>query len=95
MGAAGVFYVQYFQYIDPGIAYGPAYSVQALVAAVIGGTATVFGPLLGALTLQILGELTRNLMGGAPGVSLVIYGVLLVVMVMFLPRGVACALKRR
>jgi branched-chain amino acid transport system permease protein len=95
MGAAGAFYVQYFQYIDPGIAYGPGYSVQALVAAVIGGTATVFGPLLGALTLQLLGELTRNLMGGAPGVSLVIYGVLLVVMVMFLPRGVASALKRR
>jgi branched-chain amino acid transport system permease protein len=95
MGVSGVFYVQYFQYIDPNIAYGPAYSVQALVAAVIGGTATVFGPLLGALALQILGELTRNLMGGAPGISLVIYGALLVIMVIFLPRGVASALKRR
>jgi branched-chain amino acid transport system permease protein len=95
MGVAGVFYVQYFQYIDPGIAYGTAFSVQALVAAVIGGTATVFGPLLGALALQILGELTRNLMGGAPGVSLVIYGALLVLMVMFFPRGVAGVLKKR
>jgi branched-chain amino acid transport system permease protein len=89
MAAAGVFYTQYLHYLDPHIAYGPAFSVAALVGAVIGGTATVFGPLLGALALQLLNELTRNALGDAPGVSLVIYGALLIAMVMFLPDGLA------
>ncbi|WP_354684075.1 branched-chain amino acid ABC transporter permease [Cupriavidus necator] len=89
MAAAGVFYTQYLQYLDPHIAYGPAFSVAALVGAVIGGTATVFGPLLGALALQLLNELTRHALGDVPGVSLVIYGALLVLMVMFLPQGLA------
>ena len=88
MGAAGAFYVQVFQYIDPGIAFGPAVSVEALVAAIVGGIGTLWGPLLGAVVLHLLAEFTRNLFGQLPGVSLVIYGVVLVVIVMFLPRGI-------
>ena len=89
MGAGGAFYVQVFQYIDPGIAYGPATSVEALVAAIVGGMGTVWGPVLGALALHVLADLTRNLFGQLPGINLVIYGVVLVLIVMFLPRGVA------
>jgi branched-chain amino acid transport system permease protein len=89
MAAGGFFYVQYFHYIDPHIAYGPAVSVEALLGPIVGGLGTVFGPLLGAAVLQALGELTRNLAGDVPGVSLVVYGVALVGMVMFLPRGIA------
>jgi len=89
MSAGGVFYVQYFHYIDPHIAYGPAVSVEALLAPIVGGLGTAFGPLLGAVVLQALGEATRNLAGDVPGVSLVAYGAVLVAMVMFLPRGVA------
>jgi branched-chain amino acid transport system permease protein len=89
MSAGGFFYVQYFHYIDPHIAYGPAVSVEALLGPIVGGLGTVFGPLLGAAMLQLLGEITRNLAGDAPGVSLVVYGVVLIGMVMFLPRGVA------
>lgn len=95
MAAGGVFYVQYFHYIDPHIAYGPAVSVEALLGPIVGGLGTVFGPLLGAAVLQLLGEATRNLAGDVPGVSLVAYGVALVGMVMFLPRGVAGLLARR
>ena len=95
MAAGGVFYVQYFHYIDPHIAYGPAVSVEALLAPIVGGLGTVFGPLLGAAVLQALGELTRNLAGDVPGASLVAYGVALVGMVMFLPRGVAGLFARR
>ena len=51
--ARGRFYVQYFLFIDPGIAYGPWISVEALLAPIIGGIGTVFGPVLGALVLQI------------------------------------------
>ena len=89
MGAGGAFYVQVFQYIDPGIAYGPGISVEALVAAIVGGIGTLWGPVLGALVLHVLADLTRNLFGQLPGINMVIYGVVLVLIVMFVPRGIA------
>jgi branched-chain amino acid transport system permease protein len=89
MGAGGAFYVQVFQYIDPGIAYGPGTSVEALVAAIVGGMGTLWGPVLGALVLHVLADLTRNLFGQLPGINMVIYGMVLVLIVMFLPRGIA------
>jgi branched-chain amino acid transport system permease protein len=93
MAAGGVFYVQYFQYIDPSIAYGPAVSVEALLGPIVGGLGSVWGPLLGALVLNLLGEATRGLVENAPGVNLIVYGVVLVAMISFLPRGLA-GLKR-
>lgn len=91
MGAAGAFYVQVFQYIDPGIAFGPHVSVEALVGAIVGGMGTLWGPVLGAFVLHLLADLTRNLFGQLPGLNMVIYGVVLVLIVMFLPRGLAGA----
>jgi branched-chain amino acid transport system permease protein len=89
MGAAGAFYVQVFQYIDPAIGFGPHTSVEALVAAIVGGMGTLWGPMLGALVLHLLADLTRNLFGQLPGLNMVIYGTVLVVIVMFLPRGLS------
>ena len=89
MGAAGAIYVQIFQYIDPGIAFGPHVSVEALVTAIVGGMGSLWGPLLGALILHTLSDLTRNLFGALPGVNMVIYGAVLVLIVMFAPRGIA------
>ena len=89
MGAGGAFYVQVFQYIDPGIAYGPHTSVEALVGAIVGGMGTLWGPVVGALALHVLADLTRNLFGQLPGINMVIYGAVLVLIVMFLPRGIA------
>ena len=91
MGAGGAFYVQVFQYIDPGIAFGPATSVEALVAAIVGGMGTLWGPLLGALALHALAEFTRGLFGQLPGLNMVVYGVVLVLIVTFLPRGLSGA----
>ncbi|HEY4298331.1 MAG TPA: branched-chain amino acid ABC transporter permease [Paraburkholderia sp.] len=91
MGAAGACYVQMFQYIDAGIAFGSAISIEALVGVVVGGAGTLWGPVLGAALLYALGESTRNLFGELPGISMVIYGVVLVLIVMFLPRGITGA----
>ena len=87
MGAAGALYVQVFQYIDPGIAYGPHTSVEALVAAIVGGLGTLWGPVLGALVLHLLADFTRSLFGALPGINMVIYGAVLILIVMFAPRG--------
>lgn len=89
MGAGGAFYVQVFQYIDPAIAYGAHTSVEALVGAIVGGLGTLWGPMLGAVGLHILADLTRNLFGQLPGINMIIYGTVLIVIVMFLPRGIA------
>ena len=87
--AAGCFYAQYYLFIDAGIAYGPWISVEGLLAPIIGGIGTVFGPLFGALVVKTLGELTKLMTGGAPGLDLVIYGSVLIVVVAFAPRGIA------
>ncbi|MDB5966354.1 MAG: inner-rane translocator [Polaromonas sp.] len=88
MGAGGAFYAQVFQYIDPSIAFGPTTSIEALVAAIVGGIGTLWGPVLGAVVLHVLADVTRNMFGQLPGINLVIYGVVLVLIVMFLPRGI-------
>ncbi|MEJ8473795.1 branched-chain amino acid ABC transporter permease [Roseibium algae] len=93
-GLAGVFYAQYFLYLDPGIAYGPAVSVESLLVPIIGGMGTLFGPLLGAVALHGISELTREFIGDIPGISLVLYGTLLVIMVLFMPRGLAGLVNR-
>jgi branched-chain amino acid transport system permease protein len=91
--AAGVgFYAQYFLFVDSGIAYGPWISIEALLAPIVGGIGTVFGPLLGALVVRMLGEFTKLLIGDAPGLDLVIYGSMLVVVVAFAPQGIASLL---
>jgi len=89
MGAGGAFYVQVFQYIDPGLGFGPHTSVEALVGAIVGGMGTLWGPVVGALALHVLADLTRNFFGQLPGINMVVYGCVLVLIVMFLPRGVA------
>ena len=85
--AAGVLYVQYYLYIDAGLAFGTGASVSALLAPVVGGVGTVAGPLVGALALHGLGELTRLLAGPVPGVDQVAFGLLLVAAIAFLPQG--------
>jgi branched-chain amino acid transport system permease protein len=93
--AAGCFYAQYYLFIDAAIAYGPWISVEALLAAIIGGAGTVAGPLIGALLIKSLGELTKTFIGEAPGLDLVVYGCMLIVVVALAPRGIAGVLSDR
>jgi branched-chain amino acid transport system permease protein len=92
--AGGCFYAQYFLFLDAGIAYGPWISVEALLAPIIGGVGTLYGPLLGALVVRILGEAAKLVTGHAPGLDLVIYGVVLVLVVWNAPSGLAGIVSR-
>lgn len=91
--AGGAFYVQKYLYVDPHLAYNIGRSVEMLLISMIGGAGTIFGPLVGAVALGLVGELTRA-MTSAPGLSLVVYGVILVVIVGFLPQGLIGLLTR-
>ncbi len=83
---AGTFYVQKYLYIDPHLAFGVGRSVEMLLVCMIGGAGTIIGPLVGSLGIGLLGEVTRAV-SSAPGLSLMIYGVILVLVVAYLPKG--------
>jgi len=85
--AAGCFYAQYFLFVDSGIAYGTWISIEALLTPIIGGVGTVFGPLLGALAVRLLGEGAKLVTGDVPGLDLILYGGVLVLVIWFTPRG--------
>jgi branched-chain amino acid transport system permease protein len=92
---AGVFYIQYYLFVDSHVGYGPAMSVNALLAPLIGGAGTVLGPLIGAVALGSLAELTSLWLGKQPGVNLLAFGVLLLVILRFLPNGLMGLLRGR
>ncbi len=91
--AAGILYLQYYLYIDASLAFGTGVSVAALLAPVVGGIGTVLGPVLGAVALHGLGELTRTVAGSVPGVDQVLFGILLIAAIAFLPGGLAGSRK--
>jgi branched-chain amino acid transport system permease protein len=90
----GTFYAQYFGFIDPTLAFGAPVSVEILLRPIVGGAGTLFGPLLGSLVLTPLSEVTRTLIRGRPGVDVMVYGALLVVVVTFLPGGLVGTWRR-
>ena len=92
--AAGCLYAQYFLYVDANIAYGTWISVEAILAPIVGGLGTVFGPLVGAVALHGLGEVTKLAAGSVPGIDLMFFGGLLVAAVAFAPDGILGLLRR-
>lgn len=85
-GAAGTFYAQKYLYLDPPIAYSIALSVEMLLVTIVGGMGTVFGPLIGAFVLHIVNEVARHFID-TPGLSLIVYGVILILIISYLPNG--------
>ncbi|MBV9113585.1 MAG: branched-chain amino acid ABC transporter permease [Hyphomicrobiales bacterium] len=92
--AAGAFYVQYFLFINPELGFGASISIEALLAPIIGGLGTAFGPLVGAVALHELGELTQWLLGSLPGADMALFGVFLVLIIAFARGGILGLLSR-
>lgn len=86
-GLAGVLYLQLWLFIDSTVVYGSAISVEALIGPLIGGAGTVWGPLVGTLGLHLLGEGTKHLLPKAPGLNFVLYAIVLIIALRFLPQG--------
>jgi branched-chain amino acid transport system permease protein len=91
----GTFYAQYFAYIDPTITFGPAVSIQGLLQAIVGGAGTVLGPLLGSFVLTPVSELSRAAIRGRAGVDVMLYGLVLILVISFLPNGLMGWVRRR
>ncbi len=102
---AGSFYLQYYLFIDPDLAFGSSASIQAILPAVIGGVGTIWGPVIGAAVLGPLSDVTATILRNPPealsflqgrgGLDVILYGLLLIVIVLVLPQGVYAAVKRR
>jgi branched-chain amino acid transport system permease protein len=90
---AGAINVWYGGYLDPSVAFNLHITLMAQIAPILGGIYTLSGPILGTLAAMGLGEVTRTVLGHIEGVSLLVFGVLLVICVLYLPKGVAGAIE--
>jgi branched-chain amino acid transport system permease protein len=85
---AGSLYAIMFGFIDPESGFGILISVKMLIMAALGGAGLLFGPLVGALILVPLEEISNSLLGGkGAGLTFVVYGAIIVVIARFLPSG--------
>jgi branched-chain amino acid transport system permease protein len=91
----GTFYAQYFAYIDPTITFGPAISIGGLLPAIVGGAGTVLGPVLGSFVLTPISEITRAVLRGRAGADIMLYGLVLILVISFLPQGLMGWLRAR
>jgi branched-chain amino acid transport system permease protein len=86
----GTFYIQYYRYIDPYSIAGFTLSLNMALVVVIGGSGTILGPTIGAFLLIPLTEVLRMTLGASlPGLHLFLYGILLILCIIFLPKGIA------
>lgn len=91
--AGGTFYAQYYLMIEEESTFGTGVSIEVLLGPIIGGAGTVLGPFVGAAILELLSEGTRNLLKGYSGVHLMVYGAILIVVIIFLPKGILGGLQ--
>jgi branched-chain amino acid transport system permease protein len=84
----GSLYAQKELYIDPGSVLSTALSIKMSLVAILGGIGTLFGPVLGAVVLTTVEELTRAIFGGSGrGTDTVIYAALIIAIAVFYPSG--------
>lgn len=85
----GSFYAQLFRYINPTRIFGLDLSVEIASVALVGGQGRVLGPILGSFILTPVNEIVRGSLGGSyAGLHLLVYGMVLIVVVLFLPKGI-------
>lgn len=89
-GLAGALYAQYITYIDPGV-FGFSVSEALLIMVILGGSGTLWGPVGGAVVFTVLPEVLRF----TPEARSLVYGVILLLIVLYRPAGLATWLGRR
>jgi branched-chain amino acid transport system permease protein len=92
----GILYGQYQMYINPHTVSGVGISLQIVFAVIAGGMYVAFGPTVGAIITISLAEFLRVLIGtGMVGLDNTIYGLMLILFIIFLPQGVLGAILER
>ncbi len=93
---AGAFYANYIFYLHPNTMFGMSTSIELILRPIIGGLGTIFGPVLGSFILTPLSELSRAYFakGGLEGLHLILYGILAILVVLFMPKGIIIYVQR-
>lgn len=86
---AGGLYAYWISFIDPASAFDPTLNVRMVIMAVLGGPGTVLGPLVGSFALSAAYELLSNWISTA---AALFFGLIVVLCVIFTPRGLADAI---
>jgi branched-chain amino acid transport system permease protein len=84
MGATGAIMATRWTYIDPYIAFNPLFSFMPVLMAIFGGMGQLYGPVLGATVFAYLEEI---LITKFPYYYMLLFGIILVVSVLYLPNG--------
>ena len=101
--ACGALWAQYVGFVDPFYVFSVDLSVRFALAAIIGGLGTALGPFLGSALVTAVETYLRAQFGGVGaglvGIYLIIYGVILILVVRFVPEGlmgwIAARLRHR
>ena len=92
---AGTFYAQFTLYIHPKSIISLDLSFEIAFIALIGGRGSIAGPILGALLLRPVGDFSRIYFGDTlPGMHLIIFGLVLILVMHYQPRGLQEPLTR-
>src|SRR5438876_12457779 len=93
---AGALYAMMFVFVDPESGLGILISVKILVMAALGGAGLLFGPLVGAMILVPLEEISNSWLGGkGAGLTFVLYGAIIVLIARFQPGGILALINRQ
>ncbi len=96
---SGVFFAFYYNNLFPEQIFHISRSIEIILGPVIGGIGTLFGPILGAAVLTLLSDGITEALAALgweiPGIKQVFYGVVLLLVVMFLPHGIWPAVSRK
>lgn len=92
---AGTFWAQFTLYIHPKSVMSLDVSFEIAFIALIGGRGSIAGPVLGALLLRPVSDFSRIYFGDKlPGLHLIIFGVVLILVMLYQPRGLQEPLSR-
>lgn len=91
-GAVGSLNACYLGYIDPMTAFAPSTELTVIAMVLLGGMGTVLGPLVGAGLLSVVNEL---LWARLPNIYLALVGVIILIAVLYMPRGIVNFAQRR
>ncbi len=98
-GVGGVFYAFYYNNLFPAQVFDISRSIELILAPIVGGLGTLFGPILGAFILTPMGEAligaTERLGVNVPGAKAVFYGIALMAIIYVAPSGVWPWLKKK
>jgi branched-chain amino acid transport system permease protein len=93
-GMVGVIYAQMLFVVTPETMFGIGVSVQALVVNLVGGVGYAIGPLLGTLIAVPISQALEAQFGSISGAAQLVYGLVLIVVVLTIPRGLIDELRR-